>query len=168
VNYQVAIGERQPLPALEEHPDGHKDPERLASLQRDLDRVQTLKRTSRAHEYYTAVDSTGEYKRSPVKRSIWAELLDTLWAFRVEPAQVKITLSIDGNLENEIFVSERTSMEDLRKIVLNHFMGRCRVQPNEFPLNDWTEVLVIPSFLPLTSLDSAMNVLVPYMIHGEH
>jgi hypothetical protein len=129
---------------LEEHRNGHKDPERLASLRSDLDKLQELKRASRAHEYFAAMDPTGEYKSTPVmKRSISAEHLDTLGAFRVEPAQVKITLCIGGNCENEIFVSERTPMNDLRKIVSNHFQGGCRVQADEFPLRDGTEVLVI-------------------------
>jgi hypothetical protein len=58
-------------------------------------------------------------------------------------------------------------MDDLGRIVSNHFQGRCRVEPDEFPMKDGTEVSVIPSSLPLTSMDSTMNVLVPYMVHGE-
>jgi hypothetical protein len=34
-------------------------------------------------------------------------------------------------------------------------------------LRDGTEVLVIPSFLPLASLDSSMEIVVPYMVHGS-
>jgi hypothetical protein len=62
-------------------------------------------------------------------RSSSAEKL-TLKAFDVHPAQVKVTLCIGGNRGMEITVSERTSTEDLRKIVSIHFGGRCRVQPD--------------------------------------
>jgi hypothetical protein len=76
---EVAVEEKQPIPDLEEGPDGHKDPAKLASLQRDLERLQELKCASRAHEYFTAMDSTGEYKSTPVvKRSFSVERLDTL------------------------------------------------------------------------------------------
>jgi hypothetical protein len=57
------------IPGLEEHPDGNKDPEPLGSLQRDLDKLQELRRASHAHEHFTAMDSTGEYKSTPVMKS---------------------------------------------------------------------------------------------------
>jgi hypothetical protein len=121
---EVEIEEKHPIPALKAHPDGHRDSERLASLQRALDQLQELKRASRSHEHFTAMDSTCEYKTTPaMKRSLSAERLDTLGAFRVGPAQVKITLCIGGNRENVICVSERTSMYDLRRIASNHFQG---------------------------------------------
>jgi hypothetical protein len=142
---EVAKEEKQPLPDLEEHPDGHKNPEKLEALQRDRERIMVVKRASREHKYFTAMDSTGEYKSTPVMcRSLLAERLKTLGAYRIEPAQVKITLCIGGNHDNQIFVSERTSMDYLRKIVSAHFQGTCRVQPDQFPLPDGTQVLVIP------------------------
>jgi hypothetical protein len=59
-------------------------------------------------------------------------------------------------------------MEDLRSIVSTHFLGRCRVQPDEFPLREGTERIVIRSFLPLTSMGSTMKIVVPYVVHNEH
>jgi hypothetical protein len=59
-------------------------------------------------------------------------------------------------------------MEDLRKIVSMKCGGRCRVQLDRFRSKDGTEVLVIPSDLPLISLDSTKNVVVPYMVYKEH
>jgi hypothetical protein len=53
----VAMMEGIPLPEVEEHPDGHKDPERLKAAQRDLDRLQTMGRAARAHETFSVVDS---------------------------------------------------------------------------------------------------------------
>jgi hypothetical protein len=73
-----------------------------------------------------------------------------------------------GNRGHQITVSERTSMDDLRKIVSTYFEGRCRVQPDQFPLCDGTRVLVTPSFLPLNSLESTMNFVVPYVVHNGH
>jgi chaperonin GroEL (HSP60 family) len=113
----------------------------LDSFQRDLERIQVIKRASRTHEYFAAVDSTGEYKRTPVTtRSISAEELDKLDAFKAEPAQVVVTLCIGGKQENELTVSEYRSIEELRKIVSNYFERRCRVQRDEFPAKDGTEV----------------------------
>jgi hypothetical protein len=137
--HEVAIEDKHAIPELEEHSDGHNDPEHLSSLQRDLDGLWELGRGSRAHKYRMAMDSAGEHKSTPVtKRSLSAERLDVPSAFHVEPVQVKITLCIGGTRVNEIFVSERASMDDLRKIVSNHFQGRCRVHPDEFPLRDET------------------------------
>jgi hypothetical protein len=94
---EVAKEEKQPLPELGEHPDGHKNPEKLEALQCDLDRIQTIKRASRVHEYFTAIESKGECKSTPVMtRSQSAERL-SLGAYQIQPAQVKITLRIGGN-----------------------------------------------------------------------
>jgi hypothetical protein len=59
-------------------------------------------------------------------------------------------------------------MDNLRKIVSTEFEGRCHAQSDRFPLKDGTEVLVIPSFLPLLSPDSTMNVVGPDMAYKEH
>jgi hypothetical protein len=63
---EVAREEKQPLPDLGKRPDGHKNPERLELPQRNLRRVHDMKRATRIHETFTAIDSTGEYNSSPV------------------------------------------------------------------------------------------------------
>jgi hypothetical protein len=45
---EAAMMEGRPLPEIEEHPDGHKDPERLKAAQRDLDRLQVMRRARHA------------------------------------------------------------------------------------------------------------------------
>jgi hypothetical protein len=140
--HEVAIEEKQPIPDLKQHLDGHKNPEKLVALQRDLDGLQELKRATRAHEYFTAMDFTGEYMSTTVMhRSLSVERLDTLGAYRVELAHVKAILCIRGNRGNKIFVSERTSMDDLRKIIPAHFQGRFRVKSDVFPLRCGTELI---------------------------
>jgi hypothetical protein len=130
--------------------------------------MHALKPATRALEFFTAIDSTGEYKSTPVMtRSLSAKRL-ALKTFQIQPARVEITLGMGGNRDTKITISERTSVDDLRKIVSMHLGGRRRVQPHRFPLQDGTEMSVIPSFLALTSLDSTMNVVVPYMVHYEH
>jgi hypothetical protein len=99
--HEVAREEKQPLPYLEECPDGHRNPEELEAHQLDLDRLQALKRASRVHEYFTVIDSTGEYKSTPIiKRSLSAERLANLGAFQIQPAKVKIALCVRGNRDN--------------------------------------------------------------------
>jgi hypothetical protein len=72
----AAMMDGRPIPEIEEHPDGHKDPERLKAAQRDLDRLQTMRRAVRAHETFAAVDSLGEYKKTRVlRRSPSAEIV---------------------------------------------------------------------------------------------
>jgi hypothetical protein len=161
--------EGRPLPDLEEHSDGHKDPERLKAAQRDLERLRDVKRASHAHEYYSALDSTGEYKRTRVlKRSPSADSLAKLGAYQVSPAQVKVTLCMGGNRDAVLTVSERTSKDELRRIVSTYFNGRRRVEPDQFPLRDGTEVRVIPVFVPFVSEDSTMETVVPYPSYGGH
>jgi hypothetical protein len=163
---QVAIEERRPLPPLEEHPDGHKDPERLASLHKDLEQIRAIKRAARSHEYFTAVYSTGEYIQTRVMtRSISGEGLSSFGASPAELAHVKLIMNVGGTVDNTMYVSERILMEELRKVVSNHFMGRCSVQPHEFPVKDGTEVIPIPSFLPLLSQDVSANTVVRYLTY---
>jgi hypothetical protein len=59
---EAALMDGRPAPEIVEHPDGHKDPERLKEAQRSLDRLQTMLRAVRTHETFAAVDSLGEYK----------------------------------------------------------------------------------------------------------
>jgi hypothetical protein len=67
--------------------------------------MQTLKRATRAHEVFAAIDSTREYKSIPMMtRSLSAERL-TLGAFDVQPAQVEITLCMGGNRDTKLTVS---------------------------------------------------------------
>jgi hypothetical protein len=159
---EVAKEEEQPLPDLEERLDGHKDPEKPEALQRNLDRFQVIKHASHVHECFAVMEPTGEYKSRPViKRSISAKGMDTLGSYHIAPAQVKITLCIGGNRDNQILVSERTWMDDLRRIMSTHFQGRCCAQPDQFPPQDGTAVLVI-------SMSSTINMVVPYMVHDGH
>jgi hypothetical protein len=161
--------EGRPLPGLEEHPDGHKDPERLKAVRRDLDHLITMKRASHAHEYYSAIDSTGTHKETKVmKRSPSAEILMRLGAYQVMPAQVKITLCMGGNRDNDMTVSERTTRDELRRLVSTFFNGRCSVDTDQFPLRDGTEVRAIPVFLPFVSEASTMETVVPYLTYGGH
>jgi hypothetical protein len=91
---EIAKEEKQPIPDMEEHPDGHKNPERLERMQRDLSRLQDMKRAKRVHETFMAIHSTGEYKASPVfPRSPSAGEL-SLKAYEVQPAQVEIVLCV--------------------------------------------------------------------------
>jgi hypothetical protein len=110
--------EGRDAPEIEEHPDGHKDPERLKSAQRDLDRLLTMRRAVRTHETFAAIDSVGQYKQTRVlKRSPSADDITHLDVTADQPAKITITLCAGGNREHEISVSERTTPDELRRIV---------------------------------------------------
>jgi hypothetical protein len=84
---KVELQEKHLQLSVDEHSDGHKNPERLETPQKDLEQVQLLKRASRAHGNYPAIDSTGDYKRQVhMTRSLSAERLNPLGDFNSEPA----------------------------------------------------------------------------------
>jgi hypothetical protein len=124
---EIAVEKKRlPLP-LEEHPDGNKDPERLKSLHRYPDQVQVINRVSRPHEYFSAIDSAGEYKQTRVmSRSISAEGLYQLGAFQVTAAQVLLRPNVGCDFSQTLVVPENIKMEDLLKVVSNNFQGRFR------------------------------------------
>jgi hypothetical protein len=165
----AALMDGRAAPEVEEHPDGHKDPERLKAAQRDLDRLQTMRRAVRAQETFAAVDSLGEYKQTRIlKRSPSADDVTHLDTSIEQPANVKITLCVGGNRDYELTVSERTTRDELRRIVSTQQGGRCMVEPDQFPLKNGTEVRVIPVFIPQVSADAHMDVVVPYLRYKEH
>jgi hypothetical protein len=155
---------------MDEHRDEHKDLQRLESLHMDLEQVRVINRAAHAHEYFTVINSAGEYKRTKVMvRSISEKGLDKLSALHVELTQVTVRLDIGGDLRQSITVSERITMDDLRKTVAHHLQWRCRVQPKEFPAKDRTEVIVVPSLVPCkTLLDVCTPSTVPYLICKEY
>jgi hypothetical protein len=107
---EAAMMDGRPVPEIEEHPDGHKDPERLKAAQRDLDRLQTMRRAVRAHETFGAVDSLGEFKQTRVlRRSPSADDVTHLDTSIEQPSNVEITLCVGGNRDIKLTVSERTT-----------------------------------------------------------
>jgi hypothetical protein len=113
--------------------------------------------------------SRGEYKQTRVLRpSPSAESIPKLGSYQVAPAQVKLTLCIGGNRDNEITVSAQLSREELRRVVSTHLGGRCEIEPDQFPLRYGTELRVIPVQIPSISEDAVMDTVVPYIFLDEH
>jgi hypothetical protein len=165
--YQASVQAREA--EIEEHSDGYKDPERLKSAQRDLDRLLTMRRAVRTHETFAAVDSLGEFKQTRVlRRSPSADDVTHLDVSLDQPANVKIILCVGGNRDFELLVSERTTKDELRHIVSTHQSGRCMVDPDQFPLKNGTEVRVIPVFIPDDAADTDKDVVVPYLRYKKH
>jgi hypothetical protein len=161
---EAAMMDGRAIPEVEEHPDGHKDPERLKAAQRDFDRLQTMRRAVRAHETFAAVDSLGEFNQTRVlRRSRSADDVAHPDTPNEQRANVEITLCVGGNRDYKLTVSERTTRDELRRIVSTQQSGRCMVEPDQFPLKNGTEVRVIPVFIPQISDDAQMEVVVPYM-----
>jgi hypothetical protein len=165
----AAAMEGRPLPEIDELPDGHKDPERLKAAQRDLDRLQTMRRAMRAHEAFAAVYSLGEFKQTRVlRRSPSADDVTHLDTSIEQPAKVEITLCVGGNRDIKLTVSEKTTKDELRRTVSTHQGGRCMVEPDQFTLRNGTEVRVIPVFIPQISEDAHMDVVVRCVRFREH
>jgi hypothetical protein len=166
---EAALMEGRAAPEIKEHPDGHKDPERLKSARRDLDRLLTMRRAVRNHETFAAIDSVGQYKQTRVlRRSPSADDITHSDVTADQPAQITITLCAGGNREHEISVSERTSLDELRRIVSTEAGGRCVVEPDQFPLKNGTEVRVIPVFVPDGRNVDDKDLVVPYLKYKEH
>jgi hypothetical protein len=157
------------LTACHKGPNGHKDPERLKAAKCDLERLQALSRAARAHETFSAIDSLGEFKQTRVlRRSPSADDVTHLDVSVDQSAQVEVTFCVGGNRDVKLTVSERTSMDELRRIVWTHLNSRCRVAPDQFPLRNGPEVRVSPLFVPLISEDASMETIVPYLKYNEH
>jgi hypothetical protein len=141
----------------------------LKSAQRDLDRLLTMRRAVRTHETFAAFDSLGEFKQTRVlRRSSSEDNVTHLDASLDQPAEVKIILCVGGNRDFELHVSERTTKDELRRIVSTHQGGRCMVEPDQFQLKNGTEVRVIPEFIPDDAADTDKDVVVPYLRYKEH
>jgi hypothetical protein len=166
---EAAMMDGRQAPEIDEHPDGHKDPERLRAAQRDLDKLQTMQRAVSNHETLAAVDSLGEYKQTRVlKRSPSADDVTHLDSSIEQPSNVRIVLCVGGNRNYELTVSERTTKDELRRIVSMQQGGRCMVEPDQFPLKNGTEVRVIPVFIPQVSEDAQMDIVIPHLRYKEH
>jgi hypothetical protein len=164
---EVARAEKQPLPELEEHPDGHKKPEVLDRLNNEPMRMQTKKRVSRIHEMFTAVDSLGEYKSTPViPRPPSASNIRVL-TVPVPPSQIEVVLCMGTLPDTPVKILEHTNMEGMRQIASTVFGGRCRVSTDQFPLRNGSRITAIPSFLPPTAKPGSVPVVVPYLIHKD-
>jgi predicted RNA-binding protein YlxR (DUF448 family) len=120
-------------------------------------------------EYGPTVDSLGEFKQTRVlRRSPSADDVTHLDVSLDQPAEVKIILCVGGNRDFELFVSERTTKDELWRIVSMHQGGRCMVEPDQFPLKNGTEVRVIPVFIPDDAVDTDKVVVVPCLRYEEH
>jgi hypothetical protein len=166
---EAALMEGRDAPEIEEHPDGHKDPEKLKSAQRDLDRLLQMKRAVRNHELFAAIDSTGQYRQTRVmKRSPSADDVVHLDTSVDQPADITLVLCVGGTRNIEIAATEKTTRDELRRLVSTKMGGRCMVEPDQFPLKNGTEVRVIPVFVPPGSTVDDKDLVVPYLRYKEH
>jgi hypothetical protein len=90
-------------PELDGHPDGHKAPEGLEAFHCELKQLRTIGRAAHVHEHHTALDSTGDDKRTRrMVRSISAEGLSQVGAYHVEPARAEVKLVLFGKDGTEL------------------------------------------------------------------
>jgi hypothetical protein len=72
-----------------------------------------INRVSRPHEYFSAIDSAGEYKQTRVmSRSISEEGLYQLVAFQVTSAQVLVRQNVGGDFSQTRYVSIEVLPDD--------------------------------------------------------
>jgi hypothetical protein len=151
---------------LEEHPDGHKDPEKLNGMQRTLEQTRVINRASLAHAYFSAIDS-GCKRSLGIPRSISAEDMTKVTAYQVEPAHVTVHMNVSGNHRGSVTVSERITQENLRRTIASAMGGHCRIQQKEFPVKEGTKVLAIPSHVPPAKTMTELHTppVVPYLVY---
>jgi hypothetical protein len=115
------------------------------------------------------MDSLGEFKQTRVlRRPPSADDVAHLDTSIEQPTNVEITLCVGGNRDIKLTVSEKTTRDELRRVVSTHQGGRCMVEPDQLPLRNGTEVRVIPVFIPQVSEEAHMNTVVAYMRFKEH
>jgi hypothetical protein len=149
IAHEAASVDRRLLPAIEEHPDGHKSTKMLERQNQDLERHRTTKRLQKNWE---RLDLGSRVKGQAPPRSRSADSAS-------EPKQIVVPASPDtyvkllmfGELRRTITVPSAITREELRKRASQEFGGRVAIQPEAIPVTNDSTVVCYPTYMPETA-----------------
>jgi hypothetical protein len=146
IAHEAATADRRVLPAIEEHPDGHKSTKMLERQNQDLERYRTATRSKENRSLFTVSERT---KTKVPPRPLSTDGIGTMSTFSIPPSQmVYVKLLMFGECKCTIAVPEKITREDLRKRASQDFGGRVAIQPEMISVKEGSSVVCYPTYVP--------------------